>query len=172
MDLEIQFLLEHLTEKNPRLLMDQIQRMASGEAQYFSATLSLLYDGLVKRAFAQSSGGGFWRPTLVGAPTIQVSGSTPSVDLPSTSGVPFHSLQEPPPTPVPEPGPLGAVWLECFQCGEYAQVTDLYDGLRCPQCPSRSAKKGRPFMKCSSCKLIRAVRRNVCIRLACQARFM
>ncbi|KAF9642810.1 hypothetical protein BDM02DRAFT_3273313 [Thelephora ganbajun] len=53
MDMEIQFFHENFTEKDPKLLMDHIQRMASGEAPFFSTTLSLVYGKLLEKAFTQ-----------------------------------------------------------------------------------------------------------------------
>jgi hypothetical protein len=46
--MEIQFLHKMSTEKNPKLLMDHVRRMASGEAPFFPATLGLVYYKLVE----------------------------------------------------------------------------------------------------------------------------
>ena len=53
MDMEIQFLHEKFTEKDPRLLIGHIQRMASGEAPFFATTLGLVYEKLVEKAFSR-----------------------------------------------------------------------------------------------------------------------
>ena len=52
MDIEIEFLHKNFTEKSPTLLIEYIKRMGSGEAQFFSRTLSLVYGGLVAKVFA------------------------------------------------------------------------------------------------------------------------
>ena len=186
MDMEIEFIHNNFTEKNPKLLMEHIWRMASGEALFFSTTLSLVYDGLLERVFTQS-GSGSGKPTDIwnqsvpkATPTTQTSNPTLGFYPPFTFNLPSSPRRQPP-APVlefeteyvPEPGPipLGAVWLECFQCSQRARMRDLEDGLRCPRCPSRSAKKGRPFMQCPSCNQVRTMCRDNCTRLACQARF-
>lgn len=176
MDLEVQFLLKHFTEKNPKLLVEHIQRMATGETPFLPTTLSLVYDKLIQKVFLRSIATGFGpgKPTESGgqsltepAPATQASNFTSNVDPPPTP-TPPPSTQE----PGPEPVPLGAVWLECFQCGERARLRDLSDGTRCPRCPSRGARKGRPFMQCSACNHVRAEHRETCVRNACQARFV
>ena len=68
MDMEIQFLLKNFTEKDPKLLMDHVRRMASGEAPFFATTLSLVYGKLVEKVFTRptsSSSGtsGLEKPT-------------------------------------------------------------------------------------------------------------
>lgn len=175
--MEIQLLHKSFTEKNPKELVEHIQNMAFGDAPFFSTTLGLVYDKLVERVLTQSiaSGSGPGNPTEAEnqsvsepAPVTQPSNPRVSVEPSPTLTVPPLPTQQP---SAPAPG-LGAVWLECFQCGEAAMMRDLYDGLRCPQCPSRSSKKGRPFMKCPSCNLVRGVRRETCMRAACLSRFM
>jgi len=51
--MEIQFLHEEFTKKDPKLLIDHVQRMMSGEAPLFSTTLSLVYDRLLEQAFPE-----------------------------------------------------------------------------------------------------------------------
>jgi hypothetical protein len=177
MDLETQFLLENFTERNPKLLMEHIQRMASGETPFLPGTLSLIYGKLIDKFFVQSTSTGstLGKSTETGgqsaaepASATQVPNSTPRAD-PTPSPVPSPSTQE----SKPEFVPLGAVWLQCFQCGERARMRDLYNGgARCPRCPSRSRNRGRPFMQCPSCNLIRTGSRNRCLRRACQAIFV
>jgi hypothetical protein len=48
--MEIQLLHKMSTEKNTKLLMDHVRRMASGEAPFFPATLGLVYYKLVEEA--------------------------------------------------------------------------------------------------------------------------
>lgn len=54
MDMEINFFLKNFTRENPELLMDHIQRMSSGEADFFPSTLSSLYGKLAKNNFPRS----------------------------------------------------------------------------------------------------------------------
>lgn len=188
MDMELEFLHKNFTEKNPKQLIEHIQRMASGEAPFFSATLGLVYDKLIERVLVQpiAADSGPGKPTNQSAvestPTTKTLDPTGNICSPSMSNTPLPPSQQPPtPAPQPAPGlgsepeqdpvPLGAVWLKCFQCSERARVKALFDGLRCPQCPSRGSKKGRPFMRCPACNLIRVVRKDFCDRTACRARF-
>ena len=183
MDIEVQFLHENFTEKDPKLLMEHIQRMASGEAPFFATTLSLVYDKLVERAFARfiPSGSGLGKSTQAQS----VASPCPPLQAPtSISGVPSTSTSEAPssvpqtPVPAPNPGPIPSstppplAWLRCNQCHVPARLEDLYHGMRCPECPERGGGKGRPFMECSLCRIVRATRRNHCVRNACQARFV
>jgi hypothetical protein len=175
MDAEVEFLHRNFTEKNPKLLIEHMQRMASGDAPFFSATLSLVYDKLIERVFAEvmPTGSGPGKSTEA-APTTKTLNPTASVLSPSTTNSSLPPSQ-PPPTPAPEPKSdpeQVPVWLRCFQCSEPMRVKDLFGGLRCPQCPSRGSGKGRPFMRCSSCNLIRVVNKETCDRKVCQARFV
>ena len=182
MDMEIEFLYKNFTERNPKFLMDHIQRMASGEAPFFPATLSLIYDKLVERTFVYPvtpSSSGPVKSVETGdqgitdTPTAQVQDPTTSVNSPSTTNAHLPPTQQTiDPGPELEPIPLGAVWLRCFQCNRHVRLRNLYEGLRCPMCPSRSIKQGKPFMRCPSCNLIRTVCRDTCVRNACQARFV
>jgi DNA-directed RNA polymerase subunit RPC12/RpoP len=178
MDLEIQFLLNNCTERNPRLLVEHIQRMVSGEASFLPTMLSLVYDKLIAKVFMGSTttNSGTRKPTETGgqsgvehALATQASNSTIGVDISPTPG-PLPSTQQA--EPVPELVPLGAVWLTCFKCGEHARLRDLYDGTRCPRCPLRSVRKGRPYMQCSSCNRMRLKPGGYCLRNACQAIFV
>ena len=65
MDMEIQFLHENFTEKDPKLLMDHIKKMAAREAPFFGTTLSLVFDKLVEKTSTRPvlSGIGF-KPTM------------------------------------------------------------------------------------------------------------
>lgn len=176
MDMEIRFLHESFADKDPKLLMDHIQRMASGEAPFFAGTLSLVYDGLVGKTFTQStpSSSGLGKPTecqgvAVPSPLLQASTSSSNVPLPSTpSDPPPSGLQAPEPEPALGPW----TWLQCNQCGNSATKEELYDGLRCPDCPSRGGKKGRPYMQCPLCNVVRVTPRDICVKILCRARFM
>ena len=177
MEMEVEFFYKNFTEQNPKLLMDHIRRMASGEALFFSTTLGLIYDKLVERTFVQpaASGSGPVKSGETGdqsatcTPTTQAQGSSTNVNSPSDPSTNLPPSQQ---NPEPDPVPLGAVWLKCWQCGEPARMRDLFDGLRCPLCPPRSLAKGRPFMVCPSCNLVRGIRRDTCVRLACQTLFV
>ena len=149
MDMEIEFLHRSFTEKSPKPLMEHIQRMASGEAPFFSKTLSLVYDKLVEYAPA--------RPVTSGS------------NFGKSSEIESQGIVEPALTPTPEPARV--VSLMCWQCGGRAMLRDLYDGLRCPVCPPRTASKGRPFMQCPLCDLVRGIRKDHCVRRSCLVRF-
>ena len=190
MDMEIKFLHENFTEKDPKQLMDHIERMGSGKAPFFSKTLGLVYDKLIEKAFPKPpvpSGSGLGKSVEVQVvadpapppkastsissvpPTpTQTGGTRPSSPV-SSSSASSSSSTPPPASSSPLPG-----WasLVCNQCGETAMLEDLYDGLRCPECPSRGGKKGRPFMQCELCNVVRVTPRTSCIKNMCQARFI
>ena len=149
MDMEIEFLRGNFTEKHPKLLMEHIQRMASGEAPFFSKTLSLVYDKLVEYTST--------RPTIT------------DPDLGKSPEIRSQSIAEPAST---SQRPHWVVLLKCRKCGERAMSRDLYDGLRCPRCPPRPSGKGRPFMRCPLCKIARITRTDHCVGRSCVAGFM
>ena len=185
--MEIKFLHENFTEKDPKQLMDHIERMGSGKAPFFSKTLGLVYDKLIEKAFPKPpvpSGSGLGKSVEVQvvadpAPPPKASTSISSVPptptqtegtRPSSPVTPF-----PPSTPPPTSSSPLPRWasLVCTQCGETAMLADLYDGLRCPECPSRPrGKKGRPYMQCGLCNVVRVTPRISCIKNLCQARFI
>jgi len=178
MDMEIQFLHENFTEKDPRLLMGHIQRMASGEAPFFSTTLGLVYEKLVEKTFARPVPSGSGLGNLLG-PGVSRALVPPSSDR-------FLSpvfLQPPPPAEASSSGPESgsvssgtpppSVWLQCIDCSEPARIKDLYDGLRCPECPPTWSMSGaRPYMRCSLCRTGRLARTDNCARRTCRARFV
>ena len=182
MDMEIQFLHESFTEKDPKLLMDHIQKMASGEMPFFARTLSLVYDKLVEKAFPKPipSGSGLGKPIEV--PSV-ADPTPPHQELASTSSVPSIStssntpLPGPQPAPAPNPEPVSwnistsSVWLQCNQCGVPAAKGALHDGVRCPECPPRINGRGRPYMECPLCNVVRVTPRETCVKILCQARF-
>ena len=165
--MEIDFLLDDITEKNPKSLTDYIKSVAFGESLLFPTTLSLVYDGLVGRSFPKQEAGG--QSAAERAP--RASNSTSGIN-PSPTLAPLPSTQQAEYEPEPELVPPGAVWLTCFRCDEPARVQDLYAETRCPRCPSRGPRKGRPFMQCPSCNQIRVVLRDRCFTKSCQARFV
>lgn len=180
MDIEIEYF-KNSTERDPKLLMAHIQKTASAEPQpFFSTTLSLIYDKLVESIFTQPAASGSGLDKLAdlerGEQSVADAEPAPAVQAPDpTSGAPSPSRPNTQPVPDPhtdpEPVPMGAVWLECFQCSERARLRDLYNGLRCPRCPPRNCGRGRPFMQCPSCSLVRGIPKDHCVRNACQARF-
>ena len=186
MDTEIQFLHDNFTEKDSKLLMDHIQRMAAGKAPFFATTLSLVYDKLIEKAFAQPvpSGSDFGQSAEVESvadscprlqPSISATGA-PSIST-SSNAPPVPSFVPQTPTPVPGPGlvpssvPTRLAWLRCHRCLRSVKLEDLYDGLRCPQCPPKDIK-GPPLMQCTLCSTIRTARKDNCLKIMCGARFM
>lgn len=181
MDIEIQFLHEAFPGKGPKLLVDHIRRMGSGEAPFFSKTLSLVYDKLVEKTVAPPvpSGSGLGKSIEIQETVVDNTppqASTFTLPTSSSSGTAPSSSQPPIPIPAPASRPVSSldersVWLVCYQCGEPASLEELYGGLRCPTCPSRGPKKGRPYMKCQLCDAGRPERRDRCMRKACQVKF-
>ena len=55
MDMEVEFFQSNFTQPDPKVLMDHIQKMTSGEAPYFPETLSLVYGKLFSKAFPQTT---------------------------------------------------------------------------------------------------------------------
>lgn len=177
MDMEIEFFYETSTEKDPKLLMKHIQRMASGEAPFFATTLSSVYDKLVEKAFAQPipSGSGFVKPINVVAPSFPLQASTSTSSIPSTftSGVtPPSNLRFPTldpelrPQPVPSGTDVPWALLQCKTCGEIAMLRDIYVDACCPRCPSRTV------MHCQLCGAVKLRHKDECARTRCRARFL
>ena len=182
MDIEIQLFHESFAEKDPKLFLEHIQRMTSGEAPFFATTLSLVYDKLVEKAFARptpSDSGVGKSPEVqnVADPCspFQASTSIPAVSSTASTNGPSSNPQAPAPDPEPEPIPSGTspplAWLRCFQCRELATLEDLYTGMRCPACPSRGGKRGRPYMQCTLCRTMRTEPGSNCQKILCGARF-
>ena len=190
--MEIQFLHETFAGKEPKLLMDHIRRMGTGEAPFFSTTLSLVFDRLVEKTVALSvpSGSCLGKSTEIQntvAHTTLPQASTPASPsfwdsdavFPTSWGSVATSSSSRPPAPTPTPvsrsvlssnqAPLA--WLVCTKCGQRALSAELYQGIRCPKCPLNSTKKGPPYMHCQSCNIMRTKCRPKCPRNACQATF-
>lgn len=193
--MEIRLLHERFTEKDPKLLMDYIRRMASGETPFFPTTLSMIYDKLVENAFpsptfssvlSESTGN---QSVTTPAPPVEASTSASSTSSPSTSCITSSSIlnlaslsnsKVPNPTPA-GPTPLSTTteraWLKCVRCGEQARLRELHDGLHCPLCSgdgkNGKGKGGRPFMQCLECNRLRVARTDQCLRRnSCRAKFM
>jgi hypothetical protein len=55
MEMEIEFLHKNLVEKDPKLLIDHIQSVASGEASFFPNVLSSVYGKLFEKSFPKNT---------------------------------------------------------------------------------------------------------------------
>jgi len=145
LDVEIQFLHEQFTGKYPKSLTDHIQKMVSGEAPFFPATLSLVYDRLVEQGFS-----------------LQASTSNLSIS-PSS-----HSQAFPTPGPATVPFIATAEWvgLKCARCKTIISVDDLYLGVYCIFCDERGkngmGQKGQPFVRCTGCSTLRVRYNDMC----------
>ena len=155
--------LDNFIGKDPKLLMDHIRSVASGEVSFFPITLSLVYDKLIGKAFQKDSP----HPH----PEDRRSISNPfraSSPAPASTPVPFSST-------TPSNTLKNEKWLECVRCGRCARLVELYDGLHCPRCPEKGrngqGKAGRPFMVCLGCRILRTTRACTCIGVKCGARF-
>ena len=176
--MEIQLLLERFAQKDPKSLMEYVEKMASEEAPFFSTTLSLVYDKLVensfpKRTFGSVSGKSAGHQSAFHrAPPPHVLTSTSSVAPPITSpAVPSSNLRSPTRGPDPPVTTDNSAQLKCVRCSGLARLRDLHQGLRCPRCPENSKGK-RPFMKCPSCNAKRTTHRDDCCGKNCGRRFM
>lgn len=114
MDSEIQFLLEHFSERHPKFLMEHIQSMVSGETPFLPTTLSLVYNKLIEMVFIQPIATGSHRekPTESEchkheAPATQTNNFTSGVDPPILIPLPLTQQAEPEPEPEPELAPSG-----------------------------------------------------------------
>jgi len=198
--MEIQFLHETFTGKDPKLLIDHIQRMVSGEAPFFPATLSLVYDRLAEQKFPKnisfSSGPwGFTTSQTITTPTppVRTSPLTFGITSPPTSNIPSSTTTNIPPlptrrilpssflAPTPTPRPVspnptvGRAGLRCVRCCEVTPVKSLYSNLLCPWCSAEGkngkGEKGRPFMRCTECNTLRDKRGGVCLKPKCRRQF-
>jgi len=159
--MEIRFLHENFTEKDPKLLMEHIQRMAAGKAPFFPTTLRLVYKKLIEKSFAQP------------VPSGSGSGKSAEVESAADFYYPFQGSNTPGASQTPTPGDAIATeltWLQCNRCRGIARLAELYGGLRCPQCPSKGIK-GPPLMQCSVCRVLRIARTDTCLEITCRARF-
>lgn len=180
--MEIQFLHENVVEKDPKLLIDRLQKMASGEAPFFPTTLSLVYDKLVEKAFTKHTpfGPGPGDCTeghgVIYTTPSQASTSTSNIDSSTTVGPAASpsNLQDPVSTPGPNLSTTTAqlARLKCTRCGEVALLRDLYRDLYCPLCPESVKKGRRALMECTVCGVVRGMNRDDCIRKICRRRFM
>ena len=180
--MEIDFFRRNLTEENPELLMEHIQRMASGEAPFFSATLSLVYRKLFEKVFPlpiapvqgpRKSPIPRDRNVTKPTPVTRAPSSISNTRAPTSSTTLLSNRKTA--SPVPRKVLLntigGTELLKCFQCGERAKVAELHNDLYCSRCPSGSGFTGRPYMRCPLCNAVRTVRRSNCLNIICRARF-
>ena len=184
--MELQFFRERAAEMDPKLLIDHIQRMASGEAPFFSTTLSLVYDELVEKSFTEHTpsdpgpGGCTEGESPIHPIPPQSSTPTPNTPpLPAADTIASSSnLQAPASIHVPVPPTIipSTTWLKCRQCGEPSWLRDLRKGLHCPRCPlgggGGKKQKAKILMQCSSCNQARGTLRGDCERRACRRIFL
>ena len=114
MEIEIEFFHKNFTEKDLKLLMGHLRRMASGKEPYFPTTLSLVYDKRFRGAFAQ--------PVAVGV------GLKKSPDTGNQSAVVRTELLK---------------CFECGKCARLQDLYNSFYCPHCPmlapmQCPSCS----------------------------------
>ena len=179
-DMGVQFLHEYFTEKVSKSLMGHIRIMASGEAPFFAMALSLVYDKLVEKAFAQPvpSGSGLGKSAEVESaadpsPPLQPSTST----FGFTCASPVSTSIPRTPAPNPRPGSVSSstatqlTWLRCHSCHWLAALAELGDGLRCPQCLQNGSNEWPPLMQCTLCHTMRTARSDKCLKRKCTARF-
>ena len=160
--------------------MDHIRRMGSREAPFFPETLGLVYRKLIEKTFTRPVPSGFVEVQVVGdpAPPPKASASISSVPpaLIRTGGTqpssPLPPIPSPTPPRVPSVPPPRLASLLCNQCGGCEKLTNLYDGTRCPRCPERVDGRGRPYMQCGLCSVVRVTPRATCVRQLCQANFI
>jgi hypothetical protein len=141
--MEIRFLREMFTEKDSKLLMDHVQRMASGEAPFFPKTLGLVYYKLAKKPLQKHTPSGFGpgnpaggqrltnptsalqgstsTPSITSSPTPNVASScTSNVVLPSTSNVVSSSTSSTSstlPCRITRSSTIGSTNLQAPPCG-------------------------------------------------------
>jgi len=135
MDMEIEFFGRNLTEESPELLMEHIQRIASGDAPFFSTTLSLVYRKLFEKVLplpiAPVQGPrksplpkdrSVTKPTL----TTRAPSSISNARAPtSTTLFSNRKTASPVPSEVLSNTTGSTVLLKCFQCGQRAKVVEL-----------------------------------------------
>ena len=179
MDMEIEVLYQNFIKKDPKLLMDYIRNVASGEAVFFPTTLSLVYDRLIGRVFPKepvsspkvekdpwdSLGQDSWGQDYDTKNPFQASS-------PTSTAAPFFSW-----TPTVPPSTLtDQKMVKCVRCRKQARLEQLYEGLHCPWCSEDGRNgmgvKGRPYMTCSGCSLLRIMRIGTCQRGSCGATFL
>ena len=169
MEMEIEALCQDFAKRDPKLLMDYVQGVASGEVPFFPITLSLVYDKLAETVFPKDPPSNSDCEKHPGGQTIttqnpsQVLSTHPVTALPPTGG----------PT-TPTSPPTSSAFLKCVRCRRFLQLGQLYGGLHCPRCPETGRNglgvRGRPFMACSGCGRLRTARVDKC--LWCGATFM
>ena len=184
--MEIQFLHERAIEEDPKLMINCIQKMVSGETPFFPTTLSLVYDKLVEKAFTTRSlfdrypsGRTKGQSPIRPVHSPRASRSTPNINTFLTVGpaASSSSLQARAPTYEPEPltTTTQSARLRCIRCYEVAPLQDLHEGLRCPRCPEIvwwTMGWKRPIMQCTSCNLLRVENSGHCYRIKCGRRFV
>ena len=195
MEMEIEALCQNFAKKDPKLLVGYVRSAASGEVPFFPVTLSLVYGKLAGTAFPKgSSDSNPENPreglTITTTPNpFQASGIASVTALPtasddSSSTAPTPAFTRPTATIPVSPfnrglttltsTPTNQSSLMCVRCRGYPQLEQLYNRLHCPWCPKTGKNglgvRGRPFMACSECNLLRTARVDKCLR--CGATFV
>lgn len=148
MEMELEFFDRCCVEQKPKLL-EHIQGMSSGNAPFFPTTLSLIYEKLFGKAFAQSI--------------------TPSSGLDKLGNQSAVGLT---PSPVSLSTAFRVELLKCGWCGARVGLKDLHNSFHCPHCPPSSIFHIRPFMQCPLCDHVRECDSDSCFERSCGVRFM
>jgi hypothetical protein len=140
MDMEMQFLHESFLGKGPKLLVDHIRRMGSGEAPLFATTLSLVYEKLFEKTVAQSvaSGPGLGKSDPAVGPTFpQASIFTfPAFSWPSNTASSGSQPSVSTPVPIPPP-PTFPTFAWAGGATHSSSQRPVPVCLRFPKCSSR-----------------------------------
>ena len=100
--MEVQYFHKKFPGKDPKPLMDHIQKVASGEVSFFPNVLSLVYDKLFEKSFPKDTPS---NPSIPQVRTNQsATSSAPSQNLgfiftPTTPSNPFSTTSSPTPGP-------------------------------------------------------------------------
>ena len=183
--MEIQLLHDNFTEKDSKLLMEHIRRMASGEAPCFATTLSLVYYELVEKVFPRSVPSVFglgksaevesvtnhFPPPQPSTSVFSVpSTSIPSIPSTSTFGIPSsfaftYASSAPsfvPQTPAPNPTPTfvpssTATNPTWLRCHKCRQPAGLAELYKGTRCPRCPKKGGKKWPPLMQCTLCRTI---------------
>ena len=146
MEMEIEFFRRNFPEQNPKLLTDHIQKMELGEAPFFPATLSLVYEKLLSKALPQPVASGSGHRMLPGS---------------GDEGATRAGFSQP-----------NRLLLECEKCGEHERLQNLCYESYCPRCFQRLGllqyvfcflpNHCTPIMKCPSCHSLRRTFNEFC----------
>ena len=155
MEMEIEFFRGNFPEQNPKPLTDHIQKMESGEAPFFPATLSLVYGKLLSKALPQ--------PVAYGSSHRMLPGSGDEGATRAGFSQPLRPL------------------LKCGKCGENERLQNLRHEGYCPRCFRRLGllqyvfcflpSRFTPLMECPSCNSLRRTTHVYCQEQRCGIHF-